>query len=122
MKIIQNQSFPPQPQPQQPQSLMQDYMSINQVQSNKVIQPIQKTQTPSQQKPPQQQIPANINREGTNNLLNSIFNNYEPKIKLSYNLKDETLDILDKYVTDPEVKGVEELGKISYNYCKILIK
>lgn len=97
-------------------------------QINHIVQPIQKLQNqPQAQLHPQSQLQTSpsydkqvqqkqqqqnlINRERTNNLINPIFNNYEPKIKVTENLKDDTLNILDKYVTDPEIKGVEELGK-----------
>ena len=119
------------PQNQLPQNqLPQNQYPQNRIPSNQIPQPIIQTQPPQIQKqlPPQQpnvpqptlnynnQVKPVVIKEDNGdplNSINSMFRNYEPKIKYTENLRDEEINAIDKYVSDPEVKGVEELGIIN---------
>ena len=126
------------PQNQMPQNqLPQNQLPINQLPPNRIPQN-QIPQSIPQQQPiqqpisqpivqPQPQVQSQVNQSSLNynnkpqtipmnnydSSIDQIFRNYEPKIKIAENLRDEALNAIDKYVTDPEVKGVEELGNYS---------
>ncbi|ORX57182.1 hypothetical protein BCR36DRAFT_409504 [Piromyces finnis] len=119
----------PQNQTQQPisQPISQPQV-IKQPMSHSIIQSQPQSQTQVTQPPvsyndkPQSASPKKNDISNYNPSTNYSFKNYEPKIKTVENLSDETLNMIDKYVMDPEPKGVEELGLITTHSLEMQLK